>query len=562
MTASTTPPTFSLVDDPWIACLMMDGSRQVLSLSEVFSRLTEIRGLSGESVQQDYVVLRVLLVIFWRAQAPKATEGVLSDWWSHLFENVGGDGLVVPVRDYLAQWKDRFNLFDKAHPFMQVPDLATAKGEPAGVQRLIPEAEQDYFTLRSGAGREWLSYSEATRWLIALQAWDYSGIKPGALGDSRVKGGKGYPIGTGWAGNTGGVVIHGQNLGQTLLLNTSLTAVFGDANGVKEDLPAWERDPQSASGRAVEIPEGPCDILTWQSRCVRLFTDGEKVTGVLVTNGNKIDIREHGFKDPMTAYRYSKAQTKSNGPNIFFAKSHSEERTLWRGVSAILIQSETKDSSEGKEDRAPETIQFLSTLRNDEILEGDVVVVELVGFVYGPQSSIITDSIHEVVPLRFHTLLSTESEQRGEIVLAAQKAVSAAIHLGQFAGFLKEAVGGTYEFVPAATERVLNLLETEFKDWLLTLEPKETYAQDLDSQSENSPLDRWFATIRAHITAEAEILARGAGTKALLGRVESSDDGGNRSSRILSTATALQHLNNLLNKTLKTSTEKTQESHR
>lgn len=294
---------------------------------------------------------------------------------------------------------------------------------------------------------------------------------------------------------------------------------------------------------------------------MRLFTDGEKVTGVLVTNGNKIDIREHGFKDPMTAYWFSQAQTKSNGPNIYFAKSHSEERTLWRGVSAILIQSETKDSSEGN-DHAPETIKFLSTLRNDEILEGDVVVVELVGFVYGPHSSIITDSIHEVVPLRFHTLLSTESEQRGEIVLAAQKAVSAAIHLGQFAGFLKEAVGGTYEFVPVATERVLNLLETEFKDWLLTLEPKETYAQDLDSQSENSPLDRWFATIRAHITAEAEILARGAGTKALLGRVESSDDGGNRSSRILSTATALQHLNNLLNKTLKTSTEKTQESHR
>lgn len=226
MTASTTPPTFSLVDDPWIACLMMDGSRQVLSLSEVFSRLTEIRGLSGESVQQDYAVLRVLLVIFWRAQALKATEGVLSDWWSHLFENVGGDSLVVPVQDYLAQWKDRFNLFDKVHPFMQVPDLATAKGEPAGVQRLIPEAEQDYFTLRSGAGREWLSYSEAARWLIALQAWDYSGIKPGALGDSRVKGGKGYPIGTGWTGNTGGVVIHGQNLGQTLLLNTSPTAVL------------------------------------------------------------------------------------------------------------------------------------------------------------------------------------------------------------------------------------------------------------------------------------------------------------------------------------------------
>ncbi|NYN06610.1 type I-E CRISPR-associated protein Cse1/CasA, partial [Salmonella enterica subsp. enterica serovar Typhimurium] len=75
-------------------------------------------------------------------------------------------------------------------------------------------------------GRSKLSFAEAARWLVHTQAYDYSGIKPGVEGDPRVKGGKGYPIGTGWSGMTGGTVIRGTTLLETLLLNSTPEAIY------------------------------------------------------------------------------------------------------------------------------------------------------------------------------------------------------------------------------------------------------------------------------------------------------------------------------------------------
>lgn len=532
--------TFNLVDRSWVQCLMTDGSTSCLSLTEVFEQLEDIRGLGGDSPQQDYAVFRVLLAVFWRAHA--ATEEVeecedFLGWWEGLMQG-GGEAISEPVFTYLQSHRDRFDLLDSKTPFMQVADLATAKGEHATVQRLVPEAELDYFTMRAGAGAQALSPAEAARWLIAIQAWDYSGIKPGAVDDPRVKGGKGYPIGTGWAGFTGGVIVHGAHLGETLLLNTPASQIFTEDN-LDSDLPVWEREQATAAPRISEFPEGPCDVLTWQSRRVRLFwaEDGQAVTGVLVTNGDKIEIRNQ-FTDPMTGYRYSKAQSKKGSP-VFFAKSHPEERTLWKGVEALLADEQLQEVPKGGEpDRTPATLQFIQTLKEHHIVTAHQdVKVELIGFVYGPQSSIITNSIHEVVPLKLRTLVADKSSASATIVQAARRAVEASVNLGQFAGFLAEAAGSSYAFVPSATESVLNKLETGFKEWLLTVTPDADTAQRLNT---------WYETVEKLIESEAIRLAQGAGSKALIGRLDTSSE----KPRVLSTATAFSRLRNSLKKTL------------
>src|SRR5699024_5865445 len=123
-----------------------------------------------------------------------------------------------------------------------------------------------------------------------VHAYDISGIKTGVVGDPRVKGGRGYPIGTGWAGAIGGVMVERDNLWRTLLLNL----VPEDHPEILEhsdrDRPAWEAPP-SLPSEAEDVaarPYGPMDLFTWQARRVRLFGDESGVTGVLVANGDKI----------------------------------------------------------------------------------------------------------------------------------------------------------------------------------------------------------------------------------------------------------------------------------
>ena len=100
---------------------------------------------------------------------------------------------------------------------MQVHDLHTAKGDTKPVSRLVLDSESEYFSQRAEVALKSLSFAEAARYLVTLHAYDYSGIKSGAVGDPRVKGGKGYPLGVGWYGATGKVIVHGANMMETLL---------------------------------------------------------------------------------------------------------------------------------------------------------------------------------------------------------------------------------------------------------------------------------------------------------------------------------------------------------
>src|SRR5699024_2697574 len=91
---------------------------------------------------------------------------------------------------------------------------------------------------------------EAARWLVHCMAFDISGIKSGAVGDPRVKGGKGYPIGIGWSGWLGGLYFEGDTLFQTLMLNTVLSD--GPVGGTR----ACEQDgPGPAERTSAEIGE-------------------------------------------------------------------------------------------------------------------------------------------------------------------------------------------------------------------------------------------------------------------------------------------------------------------
>ncbi|WP_309131318.1 type I-E CRISPR-associated protein Cse1/CasA [Brevibacterium sp.] len=526
--------TFNLVDEPWIICLRRDGVIEELSISDVFARAKEIRELLGEQPTESYAILRILLTIFWRSWLTGSSKH--SDprsWWKELW-NSNGDGSAIPaITDYLDEWKHRFDLLDPEQPFMQVPDLHTEKGEFKSPRQIMSDCESEFLSMSVGACTENLELAEAARRLVATQAWDYSGIKSGAVGDKRVKGGKGYPIGTGWAGETGGVVLHGSNLYETILLNTP--AQWLSRNSGDEDLPAWERDSQNAAARLSMMPDGPCDQLTWQSRRIRLIEDSAHIVAVLVCNGDKIETKNQ-HADPMTGYRFSKNQSNKS-QKVHMPQRHPLERTMWKGIQPLIIRESVSNGfPPGEEPRAPETVEHLHDMtRKNRIDRSFVVGLEMIGVEYGTQNSSVSAIIHERLDLATAILASGEQPWANIVLNAVQRTMEAAVSLGRFHGMVMQAAGETYTFQPQPVESVLADLTVPFKDWLGMWHP------DIDPEKWQ---DAWYRRARRLILTVANEFIAGIGPRATIGRFIASSDG---RETLITSGTAFGALNKKLN---------------
>ncbi|KQB84545.1 type I-E CRISPR-associated protein Cse1/CasA [Corynebacterium oculi] len=540
---------FSLIDAPWIVCVRRDGTQGLMSLRQVFDGAADgknaVVGLRGDSPAQDYAVLRLLLAIFWRAHSVELRRNQDSvyehdEWFQEAWEEATSGAADTTVLDYLEQYRERFDLLHAETPFMQVADLHTEKGARLEARRIVPEAEDEYFTMRAGEARGTLSFAEAARWLIHTQAYDYSGIKSGAVGDPRVKGGKGYPIGTGWTGSTGGTVIVGSTLRETLVLNTTSDCLV---NELDADRAAWERQPDTAAQRKPEAeavyPTGPADLATWQARRVRLFHDGDRVTEVLVSNGDRIpEAGANIMDDPMTPYRYSANKSK-NGHDVYYARPFDTDRTMWKSLEPLLaLEGDPGFTDKNKAPKRPRNLTQLAELRNLEVVP-EWANIQMVSVAYGPQASSIAEVVASTIEIPVSLLREEARRQRRLVLDNAQATVSAAVALGSFAGQLNTAAGGEHEFQPAPTDTLLSRLELPFSRWLAGLDEKK-----LEDHAR-----QWQGYVRGRVLAEADVLLRGVSPQALVGR-EKAPASENGTPYIESAATVLRRLYKKLDEAL------------
>src|SRR5680860_755179 len=204
----TQTAAFNLLDDPWIDVLENDLTRSTVSVLELFRRAHEIATISTDLTSQRFALTRVLLAFLHRGFGGPATVEKWQELWDAPSLPMG------PLESYAGRVRGRFNLFDPAQPFFQVADLRTAKDEVFGLERLIADVPNGhaFFTTRAGRGRSVIPPKEAALWLIHAQAFDPSGIKSGAVGDKKVKDGKGYGIGAAWGGRIGGLLVEGSTV--------------------------------------------------------------------------------------------------------------------------------------------------------------------------------------------------------------------------------------------------------------------------------------------------------------------------------------------------------------
>ncbi|MFG3093922.1 type I-E CRISPR-associated protein Cse1/CasA [Streptomyces sp. NPDC048202] len=383
------------------------------------------------------------------------------DTWMDMFR---AGSFTAEQRDVLGEYMGKhqhlFNLFDPVHPFAQVADLRTAKGETKGSALLVATAATGnnvpLFSARTEGDPLALTPAEAARWLLHTHCWDTAAIKTGVVGDPNVKSGKTTGNPTGPLGQLGVTMPIGTTLYETLLLNIP----YGRTR-LSDDLPQWRRrtlagdgeDPLSTATPVwhARAARGLLDAWTWQARRIRLFPeetpDGPRVTRVLVAAGDRLDITPD--IEPHTAWiidppskRGTKASTRPAAKSVR-PRRHTAGRAGWRGLDALLaIKAVDEDRSAAGTRKGAASSGLIRQLSEVSRLlpHRYPLRVELTGIAYGNQSAVIEDMYVDDIPLPV-AALDPEGVVYGSLLEAVGQAESLATAVNHLSGDLRRAGG-------------------------------------------------------------------------------------------------------------------------
>ncbi|MFJ2821661.1 type I-E CRISPR-associated protein Cse1/CasA [Streptomyces toxytricini] len=463
-------PGFDLVSRPWLGVQLCDGSTAEFSLKEVFARAAEVRRIVGDLPTQEFALMRLLLAIL-----HDAVDGPPDlDAWQDLSESPQP---LTAVGPYLDRHRERFDLLHPTRPFFQVADLRTQKDEVFSLNRIVADVPNGdaFFTMRR-PGVERLTFAEAARWLVHAQAFDTSGIKSGAVGDPRVKGGKGYPQGVAWAGTIGGLFAEGDNLQETLLLNL-IPADSTAVTTAEDDRPAWRRGqcgPQIQDDLTTR-PTGPRDLYTWQSRRIRLHHDGTAVHGVVLSYGDPLPVADAHRHEPLSGWRRSAPQEKKLGRSpVYMPRQHDPARSAWRSLASLLVSvGEEQPGQRGEP--APYlragVLKWIAELTHERLLPRDLLIrPRLIGAVYGTQQSVIDEVVDDAFAMPVVLLHEQDRRYAQQAVAAVEDSTKAVNALGDLAADLAAASRMPAE-APRDTARDLGfgLLDGPYRQWLAGL---------------------------------------------------------------------------------------------
>lgn len=518
-------PEFNLLDEPWIPVRLLDGTIADVGLLELLRRTTDIADLACELPTQSIAIQRLVLAVAYRVATPRDTR----DWVRQWEDGAPTEQMI----EYLERWRDRFYLFGGRFPFMQVADLRTAKDSVSGLEKLIadvPNGEQ-FFTTRHGRALACIPPSEAARWLVHAQAYDPSGIRSGAVGDSQVKGGKGYPIGPSWCGHLGLVWLKGKDLDETLVLNL-IPADAAGLRGVESSTEwgacSWEAaEPENAvrgdyslldpSGtpRDVSIPR----LLTWHSRRIRLVGDSSGVTGVVLAQGDKLAPQEMRLYEPQSLWRYSTPQSKKFKTDVYMPRKFEAGRALWRNLPGTLPTVTTVqgvDKKPKQEFLPSATLSFHYQLDNAliEATYPKVMRIQAVGVTYGPQEATFDDIYSDELTLSVAVMRVEREDLSAEIDRQVRLTEEVARDVGTLAANLARAAGESGDGAgdgarDRAKELFFSAVDTDFRTWLSQVDGHES-ARDAGR--------RWERALRQHATDIQAELVRGASSSAIIGR--------------------------------------------
>ncbi|MFD7827381.1 type I-E CRISPR-associated protein Cse1/CasA [Kitasatospora sp. NPDC059803] len=433
-------PGYNLVDEPWLTVRPAGGGPPVqVGIAGALARAHEFEGLVVEfSTQLPAVLRQVLLPVVADATGAPQNPGEKGE---RLTRESGGftKDELGSLETYLADHHAKFDLFDPAAPFGQVAGLRTAKDETKGSAALVATAASGnnvpLFGTRTDADPLDLTPAQAAHWLVHAHCWDTAAIKTGVVGDDQVKAGKTTGNPTGPLGQLGVIIPTGRTLYETLLLNLPLTPP--DNLG----LPQWKRGPHGPAWQP-RAAEGLLDLWTWQARRIRLIPHQDeagqlKVARVVISAGDRLTPMPE--QEPHTTWTFTAPAKKSaSALPERRPRRHTQGKAAWRGLEALLTP--TRQGPDGGFETSILLDQISALQEGDQLPADYPLQVETFGMVYGTQSAIVEDVIHDAIPL---PLLALQQDSEAQLLLldVAEQAERLAQAVSNLSADLRRAAG-------------------------------------------------------------------------------------------------------------------------
>lgn len=371
-------PSFNLVDDPWIPCLELDAAgapvTREYSLRETLHRAHQFTALAGESPPVTAALYRLLLTVVHRCCGPaRGTGPGDTGQWAAL-RDVGHFDEAV-INRYLDEQRPRFDLFDARQPFFQTAALAVEESKAVSMAKLLFQSDNNplLWDHLYAANPPPIRAAQAARLLVMYQAFDTAGLITGVGAE---KSAKAAPL-----IQCAVLIVRGANLFETLTLNLHC---YSPEDGVPwdfdraRDRPAWERDEGVLPEE--RYPDGYLDLLTWQSRRIRLWPEAEASGRLLVRRATVMK----GFQFPAgwsragreTMVAFTKRLKPQPGQDPNPALRFQADRALWRDSLALF-------ESTGAEAARPKMLQWLSHLTAEGLLSrSQLLAVDAAGLTF------------------------------------------------------------------------------------------------------------------------------------------------------------------------------------
>lgn len=513
---------FNLLTEPWVRVRLPDNTVQEVSLTDALLHAQDYVDLAGEMPTQDAAMLRLLLAVLFTVFSRVNVEGEPEPFeeeddalarWGDLWRL--GHFPEQPLRDYLEQWKDRFWLFHPTHPFWQVPgaEIGTACSAAMLNGEMIESKNKlRLFPLYAGQSKERLSYPQAARWLLSVNGFDDTSLKPKE---------KNLPsISVGWLGSLGYIQALGNNLYETLMLN--LTLLKDGREYWSENRPCWELEtPRSAERTKIPCPDDPAQLLTLQSRRFLLHRTEGMVDGYFALGGDFFS-KENAFAEQMTVWRNA---AKKNEPAVFVPCRHDPARQFWREFPAVFCQ----DSG-----HRPGVVRWTEKLQEQRlgILDSRRKVhFRIVGVLYATQNH-IEDIFSDSLTFQAGLLDELSCKWQERIVREVNNCEKAAQCVGYLAQDIAIAAGNKNENVGGSVRAQFYFaVDQPFRQWLQAIDP--------ERDDPDETVLRWQAQARNIAEKLGKQMVMEAGNAALKGHrieVEKTKKIENKSKTILYTS--------------------------
>lgn len=510
---------FNLLDEKWIRVIDRNCNVAEVSLVEVFRDAHLYQDLCGELPTQDFAVMRVLLAVLHTVFARYDVRGHVArlkepgdalDRWEELWTKKKFPEEVITA--YLESQRENFYLFHPERPFFQC-ERAKIGTEylAAKLNGNLSESSNKVrlFSNVNGPRKETMTFSEAARWLIYVNAYDDTSAKPSS--ESKKLGVKLPSPGVGWLGKLGLIAVSGDTLFETLMLNLVLLAEKHELQ--EEEKPVWECD-RIADGERTEIrmPNNLSELYTLQSRRLYLKRKDNQITGYYLLGGDFFE-KENAFIEPMTIWR----QVDNKREDLFTPRRHDASKQFWRNFS-VFMQAK-------KGVRRPGILSWIGQLEEAGSIKGQLLNIKIASVQYGDKDFFVSNVFSDSIQMHASLISSMSHGWQNMIIDSVAFCEDVSNRVWYFAKNVNIAEGG--DFIPKEDKcsakvcankyksEFYNRVDAPFRKWLCMIEPEK------DAMEQKK---REWRKICVEIAADlGEEIVRQSDPMAILGRIKQND---------------------------------------